>query len=168
MGFFDRFKKAEERKDEHPYEVSAPVAGLAVDITEVKDEAFRSAMLGKGVGIHAEGETDVVTAPVSGEISVLFPTLHAVGLVTDEGVEVLIHIGVDTVNLEGEGFKAYVSQGQKVKRGDRLVEVNFRKLEEKGYDMTVMTIVSNTEEWKEVISCPGTCTKEDYVIHVVA
>lgn len=167
MGFFDRLKKTEEKKDEHPYELSAPVKGLAVDITEVEDEAFRSAMMGKGVGIHAKGETDVVTAPVSGEISVLFPTLHAIGLVTDEGMEVLIHIGVDTVNLEGKGFKAYVSQGQKVKRGDRLVEVNFRELEEQGYDMTVMMIVSNTEEWEEVVSCPGTCTKDDYVIRVV-
>lgn len=167
MGFFDRFKKNEDTKEEHPYELSAPVAGIAVDITEVKDEAFRSAMMGKGVGIQAESGTDIVTAPVGGVISVLFPTLHAAGIQTDDGLEVLIHIGTDTVNLQGEGFKAYVSQGQRVKRGDRLIEVKFRELQEKGYDMTVMMIVSNTEEWKEVRSCPGKCTADDYVIKVI-
>lgn len=167
MGFFDRFKKPEVKKDEHPYELSAPVKGLAVDITEVKDEAFRSAMLGKGVGIHAEKETDMVVSPVTGVISALFPSLHAVGVTTEEGVDVLIHIGVDTVSLEGDGFEAYVTQGQKVKRGTPLIKVNFQELKEKGYDMTVMMIVSNTENWKDVVSRPGTCTIDDYVIKVI-
>lgn len=167
MSFFDKFKSKEEMKETHPYELSAPVKGHAVDITEVKDEAFRSAVMGKGVGIYAKQETDIVTAPVSGEISALFPTLHAVGILTNEGIEVLLHIGVDTVKLDGKGFKAFVTQGQKIARGDRLVEVKFRELEQSGYDMTVMMIVSNTEEWKDVISCPGPCDKDDYVIKII-
>lgn len=164
MGLFDRFKK---KTEDRPYELTAPLAGTVVEIKEVRDQAFASEELGKGVGITAKKDVADVCAPISGEVSALFPTLHAVGITTEKGVEILIHIGVDTVNLEGRGFEAYVEQGQKVKRGEPLVSVQFGKLEDEGYDMTVMMVIGNTEDYKEVICNTGACDSEKEVVKLI-
>lgn len=164
MGLFDRLKKG---KNEEPYKLSAPVSGEAINIKEVRDKVFSSESMGKGVGILAEKGKDYVCAPISGVISALFPTLHAIGITTDNGVEILLHIGIDTVNLNGKGFTTYVKQGQRVKRGDRLLLVEFEMLKKEGYDMTIMIIVTNTEEYKTIVCKTGKCTMQTEVIEVL-
>ena len=116
---------------------------------QVKDEAFPSEAMGKGVGI--EPENGKVYAPFDGNVDAVFPTGHLVGLSDGNGAEVLIHIGVDTVKLEGKGFKTYVSQGDKVKKGDLLVEFDVELLKKEGYDTTVMFITTDTSKDVQVL-----------------
>ena len=104
-----------EANGEATSEFVAPVTGNVIPVNQVKDEAFASEAMGKGVGI--EPENGKVYAPFDGNVDAVFPTGHLVGLSDGNGAEVLIHIGVDTVKLEGKGFTTYVSQGDKVKKG---------------------------------------------------
>ena len=106
--------------------------------------------MGKGVGI--EPENGKVYAPLDGNVDAVFPTGHLVGLSDGNGAEVLIHIGVDTVKLEGKGFITYVSQGDKVKKGDLLVEFDVELLKKEGYDTTVMFITTDTSKDVQVLS----------------
>lgn len=133
--------------------ISSPVAGRAVSLKETADEVFSSEALGKGIAvIPSVGE---IVAPADGTLAVLYPTLHALGLVLDNGVELLIHIGINTVELEGEGFQKYIEQGARVKKGDRLVSFDLDTLKTKGYDPTVMVVVSNSDAFSTVTGVPS-------------
>lgn len=122
------------------FEIACPVKGKVVPITEVKDEVFASKGMGDGVGIiPAEG---MVYAPFDGTVEAVFPTGHAVGI-SANGVEALIHIGINTVELDGKGFQAKVQQGDHVKKGDLLVSFDKAFIEGKGYDSTVVFIVTD-------------------------
>ena len=127
-------------------QIKSPIKGKLIDITEVKDEAFSSKALGDGMAIiPSEGK---IYAPVDGEIITMIDTNHAIGLLAG-GVEILIHIGMDTVRLGGKYFKAYVKEGDKVKAGTLLIE--FEKEEvEKEYDITSPIIISNYSELKSL------------------
>ncbi len=131
---FGFFKKKSE-----PKELKAMVNGEVISVTEVKDDVFSSCMLGKGIAIHP---TDgVVVAPVNGEISVTMEgTNHAVGIRIAEGFDLLIHIGLDTVSLNGEGFTSHISMGQKVKAGDKLITFDKALVESKGLCSDVILI----------------------------
>ena len=131
---FGFFKKKSE-----PKELKAMVNGEVISVTEVKDDVFSSCMLGKGIAIHP---TDgVVVAPVDGEISVTMEgTNHAVGIRIAEGFDLLIHIGLDTVSLNGEGFTSHISIGQKVKAGDKLITFDKALVESKGLCSDVILI----------------------------
>ena len=131
---FGFFKKKSE-----PKELKAMVNGEVISVTEVKDDVFSSCMLGKGIAIHpADG---VVVAPVDGEISVTMEgTNHAVGIRIAEGFDLLIHIGLDTVSLNGEGFTSHISMGQKVKAGDKLITFDKTLVESKGLCADVILI----------------------------
>ena len=131
---FGFFKKKSE-----PKELKAMVNGEVISVTEVKDDDFSSCMLGKGIAIHpADG---VVVAPVDGEISVTMEgTNHAVGIRIAEGFDLLIHIGLDTVSLNGEGFTSHISMGQKVKAGDKLITFDKALVESKGLCADVILI----------------------------
>ena len=130
-----------------------PVRGTVIPVSEVKDAAFSSKMLGDGVGIiPAEGK---VYAPFDGRADVVFPTGHAVGITGSNGFEVLIHIGLDTVQLEGKGFKTCVIQGSMIKKGDLLVEFDRELIEKEGYDSTVIYIISNMDAVKELKAVAG-------------
>lgn len=139
-----------ETNGEATSEFVAPVTGNVIPVNQVKDEAFASEAMGKGVGI--EPENGKVYAPFDGNVDAVFPTGHLVGLSDENGAEVLIHIGVDTVKLEGKGFKTYVSQGDKVKKGDLLVEFDVELLKKEGYDATVMFITTDTSKDVQVLS----------------
>lgn len=116
----------------------APVSGKLINVTEVKDEVFSKKLMGDGFAIiPADGS---LYAPLSGAISFCFPTKHAFGITTTDGIEILIHMGVDTVELKGEGFESYVSEGQNVKQGDKLAIMDLDAIKAKGYDYTVMII----------------------------
>ncbi len=141
--------------------ISSPVKGKVVALSEVPDETFSQEMLGKGIAIIPEEKQ--FYAPVSGEVSVVFPTGHAIGLISEEGTELLIHIGLDTVQLNGEGFHVTVKQGQKVKQGDLLVEVDLEKIQEKGYSVITPVLVTNPDQYQTIESLKsGSCdSKED-------
>ncbi len=141
--------------------ISSPVKGKVVALSEVPDETFSQEMLGKGIAIIPEEKQ--FYAPVSGEVSVVFPTGHAIGLISEDGTELLIHIGLDTVQLNGEGFHVAVKQGQKVKQGDLLVEVDLEKIQEKGYSVITPVLVTNPDQYQTIESLKsGSCdSKED-------
>ncbi|VDG19677.1 PTS beta-glucoside transporter subunit IIABC [Lactobacillus sp.] [Lactiplantibacillus mudanjiangensis] len=127
----------------------SPVAGESMALTAVKDDVFSSLSLGEGVAIKpTDGK---IYAPVSGIIRVAYPTGHAVGLASDDGAEVLIHIGIDTVDLQGKFFNSHVTQGMRVKQGDLLVDVDIDGVQQSGYDPTVMVIITNTLDYDSVL-----------------
>lgn len=128
--------------------VIAPMTGKVIALKDVKDPAFSSGMLGDGVGILPE--TGEVYAPVSGKISALFPTKHAIGITSDHGMEVLIHIGCDTVNLQGEGFETFVEQGDIITAGDLLVKFDKDFIEQKGCSLETPILISNSSEMKNI------------------
>ena len=133
-------------KDEET--IGAPMTGEIIPLEELKDEAFSSGVMGQGAGIEpSEGR---VFAPVDGTVSTLFPTLHAVGITSDNGAEILIHVGMDTVQLNGEGFIAHVNQGDRVKRGQLLLDVDLKLLREKGYSTQTPVLVVNPDDMSEI------------------
>lgn len=129
--------------------VNGCASGKLVKLSEINDKAFSSGALGNGVGIIADN--NLVVSPVDGEVACVFPTKHAFGLKTESGVELLIHIGIDTVELEGKHFATMVNQGDKVKIGQPLVQVDFDKVKEEGFDPTIIMVVTNTQDYLDVI-----------------
>ena len=133
-------------------EIASPVEGKAYPLEEVQDEVFASGALGKGIAVlPAKGE---VTAPADCTVSVLYPTLHAMGLQLENGVELLIHIGMDTVRLEGEGFAKHVNEGDRITKGTKIVSFDIDKIKKAGYDTTVSVVVSNMEAFSQVEGVP--------------
>lgn len=126
----------------------APVEGRVIPHTEIADATFASGALGTGVGIiPSKGE---VAAPFDGEITMFFDTKHAVGLVSESGTEILIHVGINTVELNGKHFHALKESGAKVKAGERLLEFDMEAVKEAGYDITTAVLVSAPEQVKVV------------------
>ena len=129
-------------------EVLSPLKGQVLSLSESKDSVFGSGALGKGVIIEPiDGK---VVSPVDGTVLTVFPSKHAIGIKSKNGAEILIHIGIDTVNLNGEHFTTYVNQGQEVKKGDLLVEADIKKIKEAGYYTEVPVIVTNTNEYGDI------------------
>lgn len=128
--------------------ISAPISGKAESIKNVSDKVFSSEMMGKGIAIIPNSMN--VVAPVDGIVTVAYPTGHAYGLKSDNGAEILIHLGINTVNLNGKGFSTKVKQGQRVKKGDILGTYDYQEVAKKGYDNTVMVIITNTKDYAEV------------------
>ncbi|NBH32673.1 PTS beta-glucoside transporter subunit IIBCA [Clostridiaceae bacterium] len=122
-----------------------PVQGNVILRSEIPDETFASGMLGDGIGI--EPETGIVTAPCDGEISTVADTLHAIGMVSPDGMEVLIHVGIDTVNMKGDGFTAFVSAGETVKAGQKLLTFDIEKIHAAGYSATTAVLVANSFQY---------------------
>jgi len=128
--------------------ILAPVAGEVCPFSEVKDEVFSSGAMGNGIAIKpSEG---VLKSPVDGTVSLVFPTGHAIGLKSKNGAEILIHIGMDTVELNGEGFEVLVSKDQEVKAGQPLVKFDLDAIKAKGYDLTTPVIITNSKSYKEI------------------
>lgn len=123
--------------------IPSPAKGMLIPVKDVKDEMFASAAMGNGVGILSEDGK--IYAPFDAVAEAVFPTGHAVGLISHSGLEVLIHIGVDTVQMDGKGFRVHVSQGDTVKQGDLLVEYDKDLIEQQGYDPTVIYIITNMD-----------------------
>ena len=129
-------------------EIASPMTGTVVKMEDVKDNVFASKMMGDGIAVlPSEGK---VFAPFDGEINVTFPTGHAVGIHGKDGCDVLIHVGIDTVKLEGKGFRYHIQNGDKVKKGDLLLEFDIPLIKEAGYDVTMPVIIVNTDSYKEI------------------
>ncbi len=145
---------AKENSFEKPKEtrvqtnLHAVTKGQVIPLNQVKDAVFSEEMMGKGVALMPQDNH--IYAPVDGEISMVFETKHAYGLVTPSGVEVLIHLGIDTVNLKGEGFESQVKKGMTVKAGDLLGTMDVKTITAKNYDPTIMMIITNTNQYKEI------------------
>lgn len=145
MGLFDIFKKKEEKKE---LIIVSPVNGELLDITEVPDEVFSQKMMGDGFAIKSND--GLVVSPVDAEVQLVFETKHAIGLKTEEGLEMLIHFGVDTVKLKGEGFNIFVKAGDNVKAGDKLMQVDLDYIKENAKSDISPIIFTNLEEGKIV------------------
>lgn len=130
--------------------IHSPIEGQIIPLSEIKDKAFASGALGNGVGIKPKD--NIIKAPVNGEVVSLFPTFHAIGIKTDFGVEVLIHIGIDTVELNGKYFEAMIKQGDKVEVGQELICFDKTSIEKDGYDCTVIMVITNSNDYLDVVS----------------
>lgn len=148
MGLFDAFKKKETLApvSAADTDIVAPADGKLIDVTTVSDPMFAEKMMGESIAFTYEADKVTFCAPANGEISALFPTGHAFGVTMKDGTELLIHIGIDTVNSKGDGFKLLgKKQGDAVKAGEPIVEADIKKLS-KTYEMPVMLIVTNSSE----------------------
>lgn len=133
--------------------IGAPIEGEVVPISEVSDPTFGQEILGKGIAIKPS--VGKVFAPVDGTIAIMFDTKHAVSLLSDEGTEILIHIGLDTVALKGEHFTTHVKAEDKVKKGDLLLEFDMEKIQEAGYPVISPVVICNTPDYKDIETFTG-------------
>lgn len=156
LGFFFNKKELVEFK--------APVSGETVDLIDLPDQVFAGKMVGDGVAFKPD--QGVLFAPVSGEIVQVFPTKHAIGLRTKEGLEVLIHIGLDTVELKGEGFKSFIQTNQRVKAGDKLMEFDLNLITGQGKSILTPLIITNMAVVKGIKLYHGKVTPDTTVMEV--
>lgn len=148
----DKPAKSEKKNNVKTVEnerIAAPVKGKVIELAQVEDEAFSSGALGAGVAIvPAEGK---IYAPVDGTISTFFPTGHAIGMVSKGGAEVLIHVGMNTVKMEGRGFTKKAKEGEAVKKGQLLLEFDIKEIEKAGYSAITPVIITNTDDYADVV-----------------
>jgi len=148
-----------------PEDILAPLTGKVIRIEDVPDKVFAEKMMGEGFAIEPLG--NIVSAPVTGEITSLFTTKHAIGITSDNGLEILIHVGMDTVSLNGEGFTPYVKQGDRVKIGDKLLSVDFDIIREKVPSIVTPVVLTNLTENNKVEINYGKVTEGKDVVAVV-
>ena len=147
--------------------IQTPIVGDVVALSDVNDPVFSSGAMGQGIAVKPS--EDVVYAPADAEVTIVFPTGHAYGLRTANGAEILIHVGIDTVSMNGEGFNQKVAQGDKVKAGDVLGTFDSAKIAAAGLDNTTMIIVTNTADFSSVNPvASGSVAKGDAIIEVKA
>lgn len=143
--------------------ILSPVEGEVIALNQVKDEVFASGAMGKGIAVYPKvGE---IVAPADCTVSVLYPTLHAIGLTLDNGIELLIHIGIDTVKLQGKYFQSYVQAGQHITKGTKIVSFDIDKIKE--FDLTTSIIVANSDQYKNIEYCQeGHVSKKDNLLFI--
>lgn len=139
------------------YKLVAPVDGKVVDLAEVPDQVFAEKMAGDGVAIDTTGST--IVSPADGQISMIFKTNHAFGITLSNGAEILVHIGLDTVALDGEGFERIAQEGQEVKAGDTIVKINRELITSKGYSLITPVLVTNPDIFKDITGNIGVNVK---------
>lgn len=147
-----------ETEEEHSHQLNhkkanqnihSPIKGKVIPLQDVKDRAFASEALGKGIGIIPEENT--ISAPVTGEVVTLFPTHHAIGIKTEYGIEVLIHIGIDTVELNGKYFESMIKQGDHVEMGQEIIQFDREAIQKEGYDNTVIMVITNSHDYLDIL-----------------
>lgn len=143
MGLFGFGKKKSEIKTE----LFATQDGSVIKLEDVDDGVFSEKMLGDGFAIVPH--SDNVYSPVSGKVSQVFDTFHAYGITTEDGLDVLVHIGLDTVSLKGKGFKACVKEGSRIQAGDKLAEADIKYIESQGLSSKTMVVITNFDTLKE-------------------
>lgn len=144
MGLFKKKVKEEPVKS-----LKAFVSGKVISITEVNDQVFSSKALGKGVAIQPAGQ--IITAPCDGVVSMIAEdSYHAVGMTLNNGAELLLHIGLDTVSMNGEGFRVFVKANDHVKQGEKLLEFDKELIESKGFETTCILVVTNSDDYPDV------------------
>ena len=153
--------------DDCDLSVNSPVEGKTIPLTQVSDEVFASGVLGKGIAVQpASGK---ILAPADATVSMIYPTLHAVGLILDNGIEMMIHIGIDTVKLNGQYFEKHVQDGDHVKRGQLLVSFDMQKIEQAGYDITTTVVVTNSKNYEAIGSTnKNSVTNNDQLLYLLS
>ncbi|MGL5328449.1 MAG: PTS sugar transporter subunit IIA [Peptostreptococcaceae bacterium] len=146
MGIFDIFKK--KNKEENKNQIVSPTNGEILELAQVPDEVFSQKMMGDGFAIKSSDGT--IVSPVNGTIEMVFDTKHAVGLKNEDGLEILIHLGIDTVNLKGEGFEVFVKAGDTVKAGDKLIQMDVDFIQKNAKSDISPVIFTNLEDGKSV------------------
>jgi PTS system beta-glucosides-specific IIC component len=155
---FGSIKKMFGGKEKEREVILAPLEGKVVPLSEVSDPTFSQEILGKGVAIiPSKGR---IVAPADGVLTVMFETKHAVSITTKQGAEIIIHVGLDTVNLKGEHFTSYKNQGDHVKTGDLLLEFDMDAIKEAGYDVITPVIICNTPNYPDMECQTGAEVKE--------
>ena len=146
--------------------VVSPIKGEVLNLSDIEDAAFSSGVLGQGVAIiPSDGK---VVAPVNGVVTTLFPSLHAIGILSDEGVEVLIHIGLNTVQLEGRGFEACIKQGDRITKGQTILKFDIDVIKEAGYSGVTPIVVTNSSQFLDVVQTESKNIElEDNLITVI-
>lgn len=146
--------------------VVSPIKGEVLNLSDIEDAAFSSGVLGQGVAIMpSDGK---VVAPVNGVVTTLFPSLHAIGILSDEGVEVLIHIGLNTVQLEGRGFEACIKQGDRITKGQAILKFDIDVIKEAGYSVVTPIVVTNSSQFLDVVQTESKNIElEDNLITVI-
>ncbi|MCM3741397.1 PTS glucose transporter subunit IIA [Oceanobacillus luteolus] len=142
---FGRLFKKQEVKE---ISLVTPMSGEVISLEEVPDPVFSQKMMGDGIAVIPTDGT--VVSPVNGEIIQVFPTKHAIGILGDNDAQILIHIGIETVSLQGEGFTVNVAKGDRVKQGDPLMQVDLNIIEEKASSAITPIIITNSDEMSEI------------------
>lgn len=164
MGLFDKLKSlvSDDKNSSGSIEIIAPLSGEIVNIEDVPDVVFAEKIVGDGIAIKPAGNK--IVAPVDGTIGKIFETNHAFSIESDDGIELFVHFGIDTVELKGEGFKRIAEEGQSVKKGDLIIEFDLALLEEKAKSVLTPVVISNMDEIKELIKLSGSVTVGETVI----
>jgi PTS system beta-glucosides-specific IIC component len=138
--------------------ITSPMSGQIKDLTEVDDKTFSQELVGKGIAVVPSNGK--LYAPFDGVVEAVFKTKHAVGLKADNGIELLVHIGMDTVNLDGKYFTSHIEQGQRVKAGDLLIEFDIKSIQKEGYDIITPVVVTNSDKYLDVLPAAKGIIKE--------
>lgn len=161
MGLFDKLFGSKDKKA-IDVEIYAPLSGVLVNIEDVPDVVFSEKIVGDGVAIRPTG--DKMVAPADGVIGKIFETNHAFSLQTDDGVELFVHFGIDTVELKGEGFTRVAKEGQRVKRGETIIEFDLPLLEGKAKSILTPVVISNMDEINHIEKKQGEVVAGDSVV----
>ncbi len=153
MGLFDKIKQFVSDDNKNSTEVIAPLSGEIVKIEDVPDVVFAEKIVGDGVAIKPSGNK--IVAPLNGKIGKIFETNHAFAIESDEGIELFVHFGIDTVELKGEGFTRVAEEGQQVKIGDTIIEIDLPLLESKAKSVLTPVVVSNMDTIVELTKLTG-------------
>ena len=153
--------------DDCDLSVNSPVEGKTIALTQVSDEVFASGVLGKGIAVQPT--SGKILAPADAIVSMIYPTLHAIGLILDSGIEMMIHIGIDTVKLNGKYFEKHVQDGDHVKKGQLLVSFDMQKIEQAGYDLTTTVVVTNSKNYAAIGSTnKDNVTNNDQLLYLLS
>ncbi|CDH01644.1 PTS glucose transporter subunit IIA [Xenorhabdus bovienii] len=164
MGLLDKLKSlvSDDKKNSGSIEIIAPLSGEIVNIEDVPDVVFAEKIVGDGIAIKPAGNK--IVAPVDGTIGKIFETNHAFSIESDSGVELFVHFGIDTVELKGAGFKRIAEEGQRVQKGDLVLEFDLAFLEERAKSTLTPVVISNMDEIKELSKVSGSVVVGESVI----
>lgn len=146
--FFRKKSRKKETAQEPVKSLKAMISGEIIPLEDVADPVFSSKALGKGIAIRPDGQ--VITAPCAGKISMIADTLHAIGITLNNGAELIIHEGLDTVSMNGEGFKVKVKNGEEISQGTPILEFDKALIEEKGFAADCILIVTNSDQFPDL------------------
>ena len=154
-------------KDDNAETIAAPIIGEAVESAQISDPTFAEEMLGRGIAIKPE--VGKMFSPVDGTVALVFDTKHAVSFASEKGAEVLVHVGLDTVKLNGEFYTAHVQTGDAVKKGDLVLEFDMEKIKEAGYELITPVIICNTDDYQDIETVTGkSVTAHDVIMKLKA
>ncbi|WP_343183133.1 PTS glucose transporter subunit IIA [Buchnera aphidicola (Neophyllaphis podocarpi)] len=153
MNFLSKIFKRKKNKVKNTVEIIAPISGNIIDLNEVPDDVFAKKIVGDGVAINPTG--NLIVSPVNGIIGKIFDSMHAFSIESDEGIELFVHFGIDTIELKGEGFSKLAKEKQKVKIGDPIIKLDLNLIRRKAKSILTPIIISNMDKIKKIKKFSG-------------